>query len=93
MAKGAYIIHTGSKPESVIPKNGTDFGLEELQKIVGGLIEIVQLDEDRIMVINEEGKLLGLPINEFATEVYRVYNNTMDVIVGEALICMKTQVK
>lgn len=93
MAKGAYIIHTDSKSEFVMPKNGTDFKLDELQKIVGGFIEIVHLGDNKIMVINEEGKLLGLPINEFATEVYRVYNNTMDVIVGEALICMTEQVK
>lgn len=93
MSLGAYIIHTDSNPEYVMPKNGTDFKLEELQKIVNGLIEIVPLDGRRIMVVNEEGKLMGLPVNVFATQIYRVYNNTNDVIVGDALICMTEQVK
>lgn len=37
--------------------------LEAKQKLVGGLIEIVALDENTLIVCNEEGKILNLPPN------------------------------
>ena len=37
--------------------------LENLQKIVGGLIEYVELDYNTDLICNEEGKLLGLELN------------------------------
>ena len=38
--------------------------LENMQKVVGGYIEAVYPFEDEVAVIcNEEGKLLGLPLN------------------------------
>lgn len=76
------------------PKNGTDFSLEELQEFVGGYIEIIPLVDDLIMVVNEEGKLLGLPFNKAATEIFwDATKNTLDYIVGNALICESCLVK
>ena len=39
--------------------------LEEMQKLVGGLIECIQpfTDSEVALISNEEGKLLGLPLN------------------------------
>ena len=37
--------------------------LENLQKLVGGLIEYVELDYNTDLICNEEGKLLGLELN------------------------------
>lgn len=36
------------------PANGSDFTLEEMQAIVGGYIELVELDGSTTMVVNEE---------------------------------------
>ena len=45
-----------------------DTSLENLQKMVGGYIEIVNTpDRKNLFVCNEEGKLQGLPINVAAT--------------------------
>lgn len=58
------------------PKNGTDFQLEELQAIVGGLIDCQMTnDGNDLIIFNDEGKLMELPYNENATEIYqeRVY--------------------
>lgn len=74
------------------PSNGTDFQLEELQKIVGGYIEIVGLFDNEIMVINEEGKLSDLPINENATELYNEVDGFYDYIVGDVLVCDSSMV-
>lgn len=37
--------------------------LEAKQKLVGGLIEIVALDENILLICNEEGKVLNMPPN------------------------------
>lgn len=45
----------------------TEPSLEECQAAVGGLIEAVYLPEGRLMYVNENGLLLGLPVNELAS--------------------------
>jgi uroporphyrinogen-III decarboxylase len=73
----ALILRTDSSEEEVSPASGKTFSLEELQTIVGegtdegrGYIEIVPCkDKKHIIVLNEEGKLLGLPINARASEL------------------------
>ena len=64
------------------PENGTDYELSELQGLVGGWIEVVNLQESGyILVVNEEGLLKGLPWNPAASAVAG-----MD-IVGDAVLC------
>ena len=75
----------------VEPANKQAFTLEELQKLVGGFIEIVQTKGGTSMVINEEGKLKGLPINEMATQVYQ--HGDVDPIVGDVLVCNPRYIK
>jgi len=77
----------------VQPKNGTDFQLDELQDFVEGYIEIIQLANDEIMVINEEGKLLGLPLNLMATIPYQLTYGPIDQIYGNALVCKTSEVR
>lgn len=54
----------------LVPANGeprrieVDNTLEALQKVVGGYIETCTICTDTVAIINEEGRLLGLPINE-----------------------------
>lgn len=50
--------------------------LEASQKIVGGYIEVVQVDADVLMVCDEEGKLKGKPYN---------FDLGRDIIVGDVL--------
>lgn len=46
------------------PDNGRDYSLDELQKAVCGYIETVNVsDNDRLLVVNEEGALRDLPTN------------------------------
>ncbi len=75
---------------------GDTMELEEMQRLVRGYIEIVPSvlgcswakegeDVGIVFVINEEGKLMNLPVNELATDMSAVYN---DVIVGNALMML-----
>jgi len=60
-------------------------GLSDWQRLVGGLIEVVPTyHADMEILINEEGKLDGLPFNPIATALYpfREY----DFLVGTAVI-------
>lgn len=78
----------------VEPKNGTDFTYEELRRFVGGYIEIIPLNKKQIMVVNEEGKVCGLPYNLLATETLQLaFQPCNDFVVGDALICDTKQVK
>lgn len=54
--------------------------LEEMQKFVGGLVELVYLGNGDHLIVNEEGILLGLPRNQEATEI------AGQIILGNALI-------
>lgn len=89
----AVVVKTDGTFDALLPKNNKVFTLEELKSVVGGYIEIVPLDEDYLMVINEEGKLLNLPINEGATRYYRKSRNTDDFIVGNVLICSNKEIE
>ena len=54
--------------------------LESLQKIVGGFIEAVYPYDDPVALIcNEEGKLIGLPLNRKLED--------FDIISGTFIIC------
>jgi hypothetical protein len=65
----ATIYYTDGTIKEVTPANGTNFRLKEVQDIVGGYVEVVYLKGDNdIMIINEEGKLIGLERNEEATK-------------------------
>jgi len=55
-------------------------GLKAMQDIVGGLIEAVYPYDDPVaLVCNEEGKLLGLPLNRKIED--------FDIIAGTFFIC------
>lgn len=72
---------------------GDTFTLKELQEAVGGYIEIIHIDKEYDMVVNEEGKLYQLPINDVATRIFQRTRYTQDYIVGNVLICNKNQLQ
>jgi hypothetical protein len=63
----ATIIYPDGQEEPTEPANGQYSSLAELQKIVEGMIEIVPCRDGRIMVANEESKILELERNDKAT--------------------------
>ena len=77
----------------ITPKNGTDFQLEELQKYVGGYIEVVRLNDGRVMIVNEEGKLYFERNDEataIATDHHALFDG--DYICGNVVICNEREV-
>lgn len=95
----ALLILADGHYDVIKPKNGKFFSLEELQEFVGGMIEyigphrlvratlgsgLLRVTNQTLMVINEEGKLNNLPVNELATSLYR--NGHIDPIVGDVVV-------
>jgi hypothetical protein len=79
------IYKSNGEVTEVEPKNGKHFTLEELQEIVGGYFEPIYLPKGMVLAVNEEGLLKNLPFNE------KVSNMTMKLIVGDVLLCNKSQ--
>ena len=89
----AIWIKASGETKYVEPKNGKDFKLDELQGFVGGYIEVVDVltgaPKGSIMIVNEEGKLKGLPYNGIASAMV----GFLDAIVGDVLVCDREMVK
>ena len=86
----ATLIKSNGEEINVFPNNKRDFQLDELQKFVGGLVEIVRTKDNQIMIINEEGEINDLPVNHKATEIYQY--NEYDFIAGDVLICQENEI-
>jgi hypothetical protein len=70
------------------------FTLTELYAALGcDVVEAVRLRNGRILVVDENGKLVGRPVNELATMLARGVLQAHDVIVGPALLCTRLEFK
>ncbi len=81
-AKGLFISVNGSIQEKQFSKE--KINLQEMQDCVGGYIEFVYLPDNKILVVNEEGKINNLPLNGLAT--MKFWENTREMIVGDVLL-------
>lgn len=55
--------------------------LENMQRTVGGYIEAVTMSESSVLIVNEEGRLIGLPENPTLSPWFE------GGIMGDAFIC------
>ena len=86
MARGVIIPH-----DEDLALCQESFGeLADYQKAVGGYIEEINVNPPRLtMFANEEGKVLGLPINMRATILWWLHNPTArhhDVLMGDVVL-------
>lgn|SRR5262245_31448425 len=97
----SFIIKSSGEIVEFKPKNKHDFSLAELKEAIGGgYIEIVRLPPDRLMVVDEEGKIKEppLPVNVKASHLYchghqPDFSNPYNVINGDALVCHDSMIK
>ena len=73
---------------------------KEVSKFVGGMVECVQFPNGDLLLLNEEGKLIGLPLNPEATALWRAtFDNDnyitgrKDFVVGPAILIKKKALK
>lgn len=97
MQTGLLIPVDGSVSREIKPA-GAKFTLDELQKAVGGYIEVYDIGEreEFSFYLNEEGKLEGLADNPLATQIMRrwkpdsVFTISGERVVGPVLIVGQT---
>lgn len=84
----AIILRANGKREDIKPENGTKLSLEQLQKAVGGYIEIVHAPNcHNILIANEEGQIYDLPINIQASKI------AQREIVGDIVLCLQSEIQ
>jgi len=87
----AKLYRVNGTVETVEPVNKTDFSLEELQKIVGGYIEVVPVFGNKLIVVDEEGRMKNYKHNKKASQL--VLGQVIGDIVGDMLLCNQDEIK
>ena len=85
--KSAKIIYTDKEAEDYTPKNGKTFGKTEMCGIVEGFIDIIRLNDGRVIIVDSQGKALNKAVNIPATNILRRDHFTTNYIVGTAIVC------
>ena len=63
---------TDGHTKEITPAKGKTFNLKEMQEYVGGTIDIQFLPKDKqYMILNDNGKLDGLPENLVGTAIWK----------------------
>ena len=64
-------INTKTSEFKIIEDSKDEPSLKEAQEFVGGYVEGITFPNGDYLIINEEGKLIGLPLNPEATALWR----------------------
>ena len=93
-------VNTKAVEFKIITDQKDEPDLESAQKFVGGMVQGIQFPNGDYMIMNEEGKLMGLPLNPEATTLWRAtftkdkylfgYD---DFVVGPAILIKKDALK
>ena len=93
-------INTKASEFKIIEDSKDEPSLKEAQEFVGGYVEGITFPNGDYLIINEEGKLIGLPLNEPATILWRLaFDNDnyvtgrKDFVVGNAILIKKDALK
>ena len=89
-------VNTTAEQFKIITDKKDEPQYKEVSKFVGGMVECVQFPNGDLLLLNEEGKLIGLPLNPEATALWRAtFDNDNyvtgrnDFVVGPAILIKK----
>ena len=93
-------INTKASEFKIIKDKKDEPKYKEVSKFVGGMVECITFPNGDLLLINEEGKLINLPLNPEATALWRAtftkdkylfgYD---DFVVGPAILIKKDALK
>ena len=93
-------INTKQTQFKIIKDVADEPTLEQAQEFVGGMVQGIQFPNGDYMIMNEEGKLMGLPLNPEATTLWRAtFDNDnyitgrKDWVAGPAILIKKDALK
>ena len=64
-------LNTKAVEFKIIEDSKDEPTLESAQSFVGGMVQGIEFPNGDYMIMNEEGKLMGLPLNPEATTLWR----------------------
>ena len=86
-------VNTTAEQFKLITDKKDEPDYKAVSKFVGGMVECVQFPNGDLLLLNEEGKLMGLPVNEKASELWKdTFDNDNyvtgrnDFVVGPAIL-------
>ena len=89
-------INTDASEFKIIENKKDEPQYKEVSKFVGGMVETIQFPNGDLLLVNEEGKLMQLPLNPEATALWRAtFDNDnyitgrKDFVVGPAILIKK----
>ena len=90
-------VNTQAAEFKLITDKKDEPDLKAAQAFVGGYVEVVSFPNGDLLLLNEEGKLMGLPLNPEATTLWRTHftkethiNGYDDFVVGPAMVIQKS---
>ena len=93
-------INTKASEFKIIKDSKDEPNLKEAQEFVGGYVEGITFPNGDYLIINEEGKIKNLPLNEEATKLWKAtFDNDNyitgrnDFVVGNAILIKKDALK
>ncbi len=93
---GKLKVNTEASEFKIIENKKDEPQYKEVSKFVGGMVEVVQFPNGDLLLLNEEGKLMQLPLNPEATALWRAtftkdkYSfGYDDFVVGPAILIKK----
>ena len=75
-------LNTKESEFKIITDSKDEPDLKAAQEFVGGYVEGITFPNGDYLIVNEEGKLIGLPINEEATKLWKDTFDNDDYITG-----------
>ena len=92
--------NTTSNEFKIIDDEKNTPSLKEAQDFVGGMVECITWPNGDLLIVNEEGKLMGLPLNPEASLLWKItFDNDnyvtgrKDFVVGPAIYIKKHALK
>ena len=86
-------VNTQAVEFNIITDKKDDPKYPEVKEFVGGMVEAVTFPNGDLLLLNEEGKLMGLPLNEEASKLWsETFDNDNyitgrnDFVVGPAIL-------
>ena len=74
--------NTTEQEFKMITKTKDEPTLKEAQDFVGGYVEGITFPNGDYLIVNEEGKLMGLPLNPEATALWRMTFTKQNYVIG-----------
>ena len=89
-------VNTTAEQFKLITDKKDEPDYKTVSKFVGGMVECVTFPNGDLLLLNEEGKLMGLPLNPEATALWRAHFTKEthafgydDFVVGPAMVIQK----